>query len=121
LLAVATRIRHTALVATAATAAKAIDWPVLMNVHGGPTLWFAAWLVGDRGEEAGACYNGRGGERIALAPPPSATGIRVYRWRNEGLDPEYCDIELPAGTLDAAALDFDRPQRYSRLRLHPDD
>lgn len=105
---------------TTATAVR-IDWPTIRNVHGGATLWFAAWLIGDAGAEAASLYSGRGGTTVEAEPPPGATGIRVYRWLNEGLDPEYCDIDLPAGSVNAGTLDFDRPQRFSRLRLHPDD
>jgi hypothetical protein len=114
-------MRHTCGVTSATRAGIRIDWPAQRNVHGGSALWFAAWLVGDAGEEAGALYNGRGGESTTGDVPPDATGIRFYRWINEGLDPEYCDIDLPASVFDPANLDFDRAQRFSRLRLHPDD
>lgn len=85
-------------------------------------LWFAAWLVGDHGAEGQWFYNARGGDQTVLSPPPEARGMRVYRWPNEGLDPEYCDVFLDAeARIDVAALDFDRPQPFSRLRVGPDD
>jgi hypothetical protein len=121
MLARATAMRHTCGVTSATRAGIRIDWPTQRNVHGGNTLWFAAWLVGDAGEEAGALYNGRGGESTTRGVPRGATGIRFYRWPNEGLDPEYCDVDLSEPAIDPEKLDFNRTQRFSRLRLHPDD
>jgi hypothetical protein len=99
-----------------ATAGVEIDWTVLPNEHGNRMLWFGAWLVGDQGEEGAWFYSGRGGERSRLVPPPGATGIRIQRWVNDGLDPEYVDLTLDAtGTIHAGDLNFDEVQRFSRL------
>ena len=78
-------------------------------------------MVGDHGEEGAWFYNGRGGERSEVATPPDATGIRIYRWINEGLDPEYVDLDLPGGEeIRTGDLDFDQPKRFSRLFLDQD-
>lgn len=95
-----------------------VAWPAARNEHGRPMLWFGSWLVGNAGCEGNWFYSGRGGERTAMQPPPEATGIRVRRWPNEGLDAEYADILSLAGVREiaAATLDFDAQQAYSVLR-----
>ena len=49
--------------------------------------------------------------------PDGATGLRIRRWPNEGLDAEYADIVPLAEVreVSADALDFDAPQQFSRL------
>jgi hypothetical protein len=49
--------------------------------------------------------------------PADATGLRVRRWPNEGLDAEYVDIlKLEGlGELSPESLDYDAPQPYSHL------
>jgi hypothetical protein len=100
----------------------AVDWPVEQNEHGGRMLWAGAWLVGGRGEEGEAIYSGRGGERGRYAVPTVATGVRIRRWPNEGLEPEYVDVLdlAQAGELRPEALDFERPQPFSRLGIGED-
>jgi hypothetical protein len=94
----------------------AIRWPVEQNEHGGRMLWAAAWLVGHTGEEGGAIYSGRGGEVARYAVPSTASGVRIRRWPNEGLEPEYVDVfDLNGGELHPERLDFDQPQPFSRL------
>ena len=94
-----------------------ITWPVAENEHGGRMLWAASWLVGGVGEEGEAIYSGRGGERGHYPVPAVATGVRVRRWPNEGLEPEYVDVlDLTGGDeLRPDRLDFERPQPFSRL------
>jgi hypothetical protein len=100
-----------------------IAWPVAENEHGERMLWFGSWLVGSAGAEGPGFYSGRGGTRGQYPPPPTATGVRIRRWPNEGFDAEYVDV-LGVDTveeLQPAALDFDRPQPFSRLeRLEKD-
>jgi hypothetical protein len=94
-----------------------VHWPADRDEHGGKMLWFGSWLVGAEGAEAGWFYSGRGGESGSYEIPAEATGIRVRRWPNEGLEPEYADI-VPlngAGELSAGDLDFDHRQQFSRL------
>jgi hypothetical protein len=95
-----------------------IAWPAAANEHGESMLWFGSWLVGDAGVEADWFYSGRGGELGRYAVPPSASGLRIRRWPNEGFDAEYVDVLDLAGLrdLDLAALDFDRPQPFSALQ-----
>lgn len=96
-----------------------IVWPRLPNEDGDPTLWHGAWLVGHDGVEADGFYEGRGGKRIDYPVPTAATGIRIRRWPNEGLAPEYVDvIPVPAGKeLPADSLDFDTRQPFSTLEV----
>ena len=96
-----------------------IDWPDLSNEHGAPMLWFGAWLVGDQGVEGDWFHSGRGGARTEHAVPPEATGVRLRRWPNEGLAPEYADlIPVPAGQVDTADVLFEREQPFSLLPEH---
>lgn len=100
-----------------------VAWPELQNEHGGRLLWFGSWLVGDDGSEGAWFYTGRGGERASYTLPPEATGVRVRRWLNEGLEPEYADVSS-LGTvlsLHPERLDFDVRQRFSRLPVEFDD
>jgi hypothetical protein len=94
-----------------------IPWPVETNEHGERMLWAAAWLVGGVGEEGEAIYSGRGGEHGRYPIPAVATGVRIRRWPNEGLEPEYVDVlDLAGGEeLRPERLDFERPQPFSRL------
>ena len=96
-----------------------VAWPHEENEHGAPMLWFGSWLRGDDGSEGLGFYSGRGGDKTSYAVPPDATGLRIRRWPNEGLDAEYVDV-VPLSEVHevaAAALDFDSPQRFSRLQL----
>jgi hypothetical protein len=93
-----------------------IVWPAESNEHGEQMLWAGAWLVGGAGEEGAAIYSGRGGEAGRYAVPDTASGVRIRRWPNEGLEPEYADLlELNGNEVHPEALDFDRPQPFSRL------
>ncbi len=93
-----------------------IDWPELSNEHGDPILWFGAWLVGDEGVEGDWFHSGRGAARTTHAVPSDATGVRLRRWPNEGLAPEYADlIPTPAGSVDASDVLFEREQPFSLL------
>ncbi len=94
-----------------------VHWPDERNEQGRPMLWFGSWLVGGQGGEAGWFHSGRGAATTQAVVPPEATGVRIRRWPNDGLDAEYADIlELAElRELRAAELDFDRRQRYSRL------
>jgi hypothetical protein len=105
-----------------------VTWPEVENEHGAAMLWFASWLKGDDGSEGKGFYSGRGGDRQSYPGPPDATGLRIRRWPNEGLDAEYVDViplgdvhrvapALDSGALDPGSLDFDAPQRFSRLEL----
>ena len=94
----------------------AIEWPDLNNEHGDPMLWFGAWLVGDEGVEGSWFHSGRGGTRTVHPIPDHATGIRLRRWPNEGLAPEYADlVPVPTGTIGAADMLFEREQPFSLL------
>lgn len=97
----------------------AIAWPAERNEHGDPMLWVGSWLVGRNGEEGDGIYTGRGGERRAYTVPATVTGLRIRRWPNEGLEPEYVDVlDLGAmGELRPERLDFDIRQPFSRLDL----
>lgn len=80
-------------------------------------LWFGSWLNSAHGDEGAWFYSGRGAAVESYPVPPGATGLRIRRWPNEGLDAEYADIS-PLGTLDRLdiqQLDFDAPQPFSRL------
>ncbi len=95
-----------------------IAWPAELNEHGRPMLWFGSWLKGDDGAEGEWFYSGHGGLNDAYPVPAWATGLRVRRWPNEGFDAEYCDL-LNLGEqceIAAGSLDFEAPQRFSRLR-----
>jgi hypothetical protein len=93
-----------------------IVWPTEQNEHGSQMLWAGAWLVGHGGEEGAAIYSGRGGEAGRYPVPTTATGVRIRRWPNEGLEPEYADVlDLNGDELRPERLDFDRPQPFSRL------
>jgi hypothetical protein len=97
-----------------------VVWPDTANEHGGRTLWFGSWLTGNQGFEGAWFYSGRGGERTNYQIPPDATGLRIRRWPNEGLDAEYADVlvqEAPP-SLSADQLDFDAPQPFSLLPEH---
>ena len=99
--------------------AVTIAWPRLPNEDGDPTLWHAAWLVGDEGVEADGFYRGRGGVRAAYDVPAQAAGMRIRRWPNEGLAPEYVDV-IPVvadAELQAGELDFDTRQPFSTLEV----
>ncbi len=98
----------------------AVSWPAQPNEHGRPMLWFGSWLVGSEGAEAGWFYSGRGGQRNTYPVPAGATGLRIRRWPNEGLEPEYADLlELAqAADLHPVQLDFDARQRFSLLADH---
>lgn len=80
-------------------------------------LWFGSWLTGSAGFEGGWFYSGRGGESAEYPIPANATGVRIRRWPNEGLDAEYADVLAVdrLAELSPAALDFDAPQPFSRL------
>lgn len=95
----------------------AITWPAEQNEHGDPMLWVGSWLVGGSGEEGEAIYSGRGGERRSYTAPAAATGLRIRRWPNEGLEPEYVDVlDLSASReLRPERLNFEVRQPYSRL------
>lgn len=95
-----------------------IEWPVEANEQGWDMLWFGSWLVGADGGEGGWFYSGRGGESGSYRVPSGATGLRIRRWPNEGLEPEYVDVlSLTAvRQLTPGALEFDRRQRFSRLQ-----
>ncbi|MHB8577219.1 MAG: hypothetical protein ACYDCQ_18055 [Dehalococcoidia bacterium] len=95
----------------------AVSWPDLPNEHGGRMLWFGSWLAEGVDLEAGWFYSGRGGVRDEYRVPVGAAGLRIRRWPNEGLDPEYVDV-LDFATLSELRpdeLDFDVQQRFSRL------
>jgi hypothetical protein len=95
----------------------AVMWPVEQNEHGERMLWAGSWLVDRDGEEGEAIYSGWGGARATYAVPATATGLRIRRWPNEGLEPEYADVLDLSGMqeLRPEDLDFDAPQPFSRL------
>ncbi|MEO8540447.1 MAG: hypothetical protein ABI577_11960 [bacterium] len=95
-----------------------VHWPDAANEHGRPMLWFGSWLNGSSGAEGSWIYSGRGGVAVAYPVPEEATGLRVRRWPNEGLDAEYVDVTPLNGvaTVIADSLDFDAPQPFSRLQ-----
>ncbi len=94
-----------------------VSWPAEINEQGRPMLWFGSWLRADEGAEGDWFYSGRGGESSAYPVPEWATGLRIRRWPNEGFDAEYCDLlDLHAlAEVAAGSLDFESPQRFSRL------
>ena len=83
-------------------------------------LWFGSWLVGSIGEEGSWFYSGRGDSSDRYPVPDFATGLRIRRWPNEGLDAEYVDlVPAPVGAeLEPAQLDFDARQGFSLLPAH---
>ena len=94
-----------------------VSWPAEMNEHGRPLLWFGSWLRGVEGAEGGWFYSGRGGETGAYPIPAWASGVRIRKWPNEGLDAEYSDIfpVAPALEVRPATLDFERPARINEF------
>lgn len=97
----------------------AVSWPDELNEHGRPMLWFGSWLSGHAGGEGTWFYSGRGGCAEKYDVPAGATGLRIRRWPNEGLDAEYADVTAldRLSQLDIRLLDFDAPQPFSRLSL----
>lgn len=94
-----------------------IHWPEVANEQGRPMLWFGSWLVDGNGREGGWFHSGRGGAESAHAVPGDVIGIRIRRWPNDGLEPEYADLVPLNGTteLTATELEFDRRQQFSLL------
>ena len=94
-----------------------VRWPADLNEHGSPLLWFGSWLTGSTGAEGSWFYSGRGGEHAEYPVPAEATGLRIRRWPNEGLDAEYSDVIAieKLSELHPSALDFDAPQPFSRF------
>ena len=92
-----------------------VDWPEATNEHGQPMLWFGSWLSGSDGAEGPWFYSGRGGRRSTYRVPPAATGLRIRRWPNEGLDAEYVDLTPLNGVshVSPESLNFDAPQPFS--------
>jgi hypothetical protein len=96
-----------------------IRWPEVPNEQGRPMLWFGSWLTGGDGQEAEWFHSARGGAAGTYPVPPHATGLRIRRWPNDGLEAEYADL-LDLGTLTdlvATDLDFDTRQRFSLLPM----
>ena len=91
------------------TGSITVRWPAELNEHGAPLLWFGSWLTGSTGAEGSWFYSGRGGEHAEYPIPAEATGLRIRRWPNEGLDAEYSDVIAldKLSELLPAALDFD--------------
>ncbi len=94
-----------------------VRWPKELNEHGSPLLWFGSWLTGNAGFEGGWFYSGRGDEFAEYPIPAGATGLRIRRWPNEGLDAEYSDVLAldRLSELMPSTLDFDTPQPFSRF------
>ena len=92
-----------------------IEWPEVANEQGRPMLWFGSWLTGGRGDEGEWFHSARGGAAGEYPVPSHATGLRIRRWPNDGLDAEYADVlELaPVTHLVANELDFDTRQQFS--------
>jgi hypothetical protein len=98
-----------------------VHWPDAPNEGGAPMLWLGAWLVGDQGVEGDWFHSGRGGAETAHPVPSEATGVRLRRWPNEGLAPEYADlIPAPTDPIEAADQLFEREQPFSLLPAHAD-
>jgi hypothetical protein len=91
--------------------------PEELNEHGDRMLWYGSWLVSEDGVEGDGFYSGRGGVSGRYAVPASAVGLRVRRWPNEGLEPEYVDVMGLAHVQELCAgdLNFDVTQPFSRL------
>jgi len=96
-----------------------VSLPAEVNEHGDQMLWYGSWLVSDDGTEGEGFYSGRGGLAGRFPVPPAAVGVRVRRWPNEGLEPEYADLIGLASSrkVGAGDLDFDITQPFSRLHL----
>ncbi|MEO6397530.1 MAG: hypothetical protein ABIP13_03585 [Tepidiformaceae bacterium] len=94
-----------------------VRWPAELNEHGAPLLWFGSWLTGNAGFESGWFYSGRGDECAEYSIPSEATGLRIRRWPNEGLDAEYSDVLAleSLSELMPSSLGFDAPQPFSRF------
>lgn len=94
-----------------------VRWPAELNEHGAPLLWFGSWLTGNAGFEGGWFYSGRGDECAEYSIPAEATGLRIRRWPNEGLDAEYSDVLAleRLSELMPSSLDFDATQPFSRF------
>lgn len=98
------------------TASIRIEWPAVENEQGRPMLWFGSWLTGTEGQEGGWFHSARGAAAGEYPVPAQATGLRIRRWPNDGLDAEYADVlELGITHLVATELDFDTRQQYSLL------
>ena len=96
-----------------------VTLPEETNEHGDRMLWYGSWLVGADGVEGEGFYSGRGGGVGRYTVPSAAVGLRMRRWPNEGLEPEYADVLDLARVreLGAGDLDFDVRQRFSMLHL----
>ena len=101
------------------TSQLTVEWPSISNEHGDAMLWLGAWLIGDKGAEGEWFHSGRGGAQPRRDVPAAATGIRLRRWPNEGLAPEYAAlIPITALQVNAAAVSFEREQPFSMLADH---
>ena len=85
------------------TSQLTVEWPSISNEHGDAMLWLGAWLIGDKGAEGEWFHSGRGGAQTRHDVPAEATGIRLRRWPNEGLAPEYADL-IPITALQVLSL-----------------
>ena len=94
-----------------------IRWPDVENEQGRPMLWFGSWLVGADGSEGGWFHSARGGAEGAYSIPAGATGVRIRRWPNDGLEPEYADHSPLEDITELVAtdLDFESRQQFSLL------
>lgn len=93
-----------------------ITWPEITNERSVPMLWLGAWLLGPDGEEGDWFHSGRGAAVTEHEVPFGVTGVRIRRWPNEGLAPEYADvIPVPQSELAAESVLFDRRQPFSAL------
>lgn len=94
-----------------------VHWPNIPNEHGDRMLWHGSWLVGNEGGEGPQFYSGRGGDVDTYQAPSQATGVRLRRWPNEGLDFEYADIlDLSASpSISADELEYDKRQHFARI------
>jgi hypothetical protein len=104
---------------TAGSRQLTCHWPNSDNEHGAPMLWLGSWLVGAHGEEGDWFHSDRGAAISQHAVPQTATGLRVRRWPNEGLEPEYVDLTpVPPDAVLVDELPFERPQSFSMLAAH---
>ena len=95
-----------------------VIWPPALNEDDSPMLWLGTWLVGTEGMEGDWCHSGRGEAETEHQVPESVTGMRLRKWPNEGLAPEYADvIPIPERTLAAESAIFEREQPFSLLGL----